>query len=120
MSSLEPRLKHHARSLGFDLVGIAPAEPADGFDHLRDWLAKGYAGDMDYMQRHGAARRHPESILPGVRSVVMVALNYQPHPDACAKQPSVWLWARAALNLRRTILLKVCSYLYSPLWVAFS
>src|SRR5438105_5592803 len=86
MLSLEPRLKQHARSLGFNLVGIAPADAADGFDNLQDWLAKGYAGDMDYMQRHGAARRHPESILPGVRSVVMVALNYQPRPDPSAKR----------------------------------
>jgi epoxyqueuosine reductase len=88
MSSLESRLKDQARALGFDLVGIAPAEPADGFDKLQDWLDKGYAGDMDYMHRHGDARRHPHSILPGVRCVVMVGLNYNPWPEACAKQSS--------------------------------
>jgi epoxyqueuosine reductase len=78
MDSLELRLKREARALGFDLVGVAPAGPADGFDRLRDWLARGYAGEMDYMRRHGDARRHPESILPEVRSVVMVGMNYKP------------------------------------------
>ncbi len=76
MTSLEERLKLRARALGFDRVGIAPARPADGFDRLQDWLARGYAGEMDYMRRHGDARRHPDAILPNVRSVVMVALNY--------------------------------------------
>ena len=77
----KPRLKRHARVLGFDLVGIAPAAPADGFDRLRDWLDRGFAGDMAYMHRHAEARRHPESILPDVRSVVMLGMNYNPGRD---------------------------------------
>ena len=73
---LEHRLKSRARALGFELVGIARAGPADDFERLREWLAQGYAGDMDYLNRHAEARRHPESILVAVRSVVMVGLNY--------------------------------------------
>jgi len=76
MSTLEQRLKACARALGFELVGIAPAAPADDFEHLGAWLAHGYAGDMAYLKRQGDARRHPASILPEVRSVVMVGLNY--------------------------------------------
>ena len=75
---LEERLKEWARSLGFDLVGIAPAGPADGFDRLTDWLERGFAGNMEYMSRHADARRHPQSILPDVHSVVMVGLHYRP------------------------------------------
>lgn len=77
MLSLETRIKDHAHSLGFELVGIAPAADADGFAHLQDWLAQGFAGDMDYMQRHADARRHPDSMLPDVRSVIMVGINYK-------------------------------------------
>src|ERR1700722_7198242 len=76
--SLECRLKRQAQVLGFDLVGVAPAGPADDFDRLRDWLQRGFAGDMDYMHRHAEARRHPESVLPEVRSVVMLGMNYNP------------------------------------------
>jgi epoxyqueuosine reductase len=76
MAPLEDCIKQMARALGFDLVGIAPATEADGFGRLRDWLAQGYAGEMAYMHRQGEARRHPASILPDVRSVVMVGMNY--------------------------------------------
>jgi epoxyqueuosine reductase len=76
MVPLEDRIKQHARTLGFDLVGIAPATPADSFDRLRDWLDHGFAGEMGYMERHREARRDPSSILADVRSVVMLAMNY--------------------------------------------
>jgi epoxyqueuosine reductase len=73
---LETRLKDFARSLGFDLVGIAPATQADNFDRFDEWLERGYDGDMSYMRRHAEARRQPSSILAEVRSVVMVGLSY--------------------------------------------
>lgn len=78
MATVEDRLKEHARELGFELAGIAPACTADGFDSLREWLDRGYSGEMTYMKRHIEARRHPSSILPDVRSVVMVAMSYKP------------------------------------------
>ncbi|HZY85586.1 MAG TPA: tRNA epoxyqueuosine(34) reductase QueG, partial [Gemmataceae bacterium] len=48
---------------------------------LRDWLSRGFAGSMDYLPRHAEARRHPSSILPEVRSVVMVGMNYREPED---------------------------------------
>ena len=80
--SIEQRLEQHAHELGFELFGIAPATEADGFEHLHGWLAQGFAGEMEYMQRHRDARRHPEAVLPDVRSVVMVGMNYNPGPGA--------------------------------------
>src|SRR5260370_17745016 len=77
MASLEEKLKERAHPLGFELAGIASASPADSFGRLRGWINQGYAGAMDYMYRHGPARQHPKSILPKVRSVVMVGKNYQ-------------------------------------------
>jgi epoxyqueuosine reductase len=75
--TLENRLKEQARRLGFDLVGVAPAEPADGFERLKEWLAAGYAGTMAYLHKHALARHDPSSILPTVRSVVMVGMSYK-------------------------------------------
>jgi epoxyqueuosine reductase len=85
MAALEERLKQQAHTLGFELVGIAPATEADGFDRLRHWLQSGFAGTMTYMQRHDSARRHPASILPEVRSVIVVAMNYCPAKE---REPS--------------------------------
>jgi epoxyqueuosine reductase len=80
---LEERIKEQAHTLGFELVGIAPATEADGFDRLRDWLGHGHAGEMTYLHRHAEARRHPSSVLPKVRSVIMVGMNYQATPSSC-------------------------------------
>src|SRR5262249_55282499 len=77
MLPLEIRLKGQARDLGFDLVGIAAASPADGFEHLCDWLERGFAGEMTYMNKPAQAREHPKSVLAGVHSVVMVGMNYK-------------------------------------------
>src|SRR5947209_1649340 len=89
---LEDRLKRQARELGFDLIGVAPAQAADGFERLRAWLEAGYAGTMDYLHKHAEARRHPASILPDVRSVVMVGMSY----NAPAREPSNFSGAKVA------------------------
>ncbi len=76
-------VRERARELGFDLVGIAPARPPQG--HLqayREWLARGEHAGMAYMARPDrvARREDPALILPGVRSVLCVAVNYYPGP----------------------------------------
>jgi epoxyqueuosine reductase len=73
---IEDRLKARARDLGFELAGIARAGAADGFDRFRDWLDRGYAGEMAYLHRHAEPRRHPESILDDVGSVLMLGMTY--------------------------------------------
>lgn len=96
IAALEDRLKERALALGFALVGIAPATAADGLDRLREWLARGYAGTMDYLHRHEAARHHPASILSDVRSVIMVAMSYAPEPPRASApgSPRIALYAR--------------------------
>jgi len=69
-------LKEEARRLGFDLVGVAPAVRPDGVDALRHWLASDYCGEMQYMPRREEAYSHPDHVLPAVRSLVIVGLNY--------------------------------------------
>lgn len=74
--SLETAVKQRASTLGFDLCGIAAAVRPEGFDWLRRWLDQGFAGEMDYIPRREAAYEHPSGVLPPVRSVVMLAMNY--------------------------------------------
>lgn len=75
-ASLESELKERASQLGFDLCGIAAAVRPEGFDWLRRWLDRGFAGEMHYFPRREAAYEHPSGVLPPVRSVVMLAMNY--------------------------------------------
>jgi len=74
--NLESRLKSEALSRGFALAGIAPATEADAFPQFTDWLDRGFAGEMDYLHEHREHRRHPDSILDNVRSVLMLAMEY--------------------------------------------
>ena len=75
-AGIADRLKATAHEAGFALAGIARAGPADHFDDYREWLDRGYAGDMTYLHVHAERRRHPESILADVRSVLMVGITY--------------------------------------------
>ena len=69
-------VKQYAGELGFDLVGIAAAEPSLFAAEYAAWLASGFAGEMDYLKRSLDRRFDPREILPGARSVIVVAMNY--------------------------------------------
>jgi epoxyqueuosine reductase len=51
---------------------------------LRQFLAEGAHGDMAWMETTAARRADPRALWPGVRSVVMLGLNYGPHDDPLA------------------------------------
>ncbi|HSA60431.1 MAG TPA: tRNA epoxyqueuosine(34) reductase QueG [bacterium] len=70
------KIKEKAHELGFELVGISPAHPAPDFDFFRWWLDKGFGATMTYLNRQAERRGDPEKVLPGVKSVICVALNY--------------------------------------------
>jgi epoxyqueuosine reductase len=80
--------------VGFDLVGIAPAVRLPHADRLLWWLAQGYAGEMEYMQRTAEQRTDPQALLPGAKSAVVVGLNYAPD----ALPPTDYRIARYALG----------------------
>jgi epoxyqueuosine reductase len=76
--SLTERVTALARALGFDLIGVAPAAPGGHAAFLRDWLARGYGGEMAWLARGVERREDPRVVLPGARSVIALALVYDP------------------------------------------
>ncbi len=81
---LTQSLKQFANELGFQLTGCCPAVTPTGFSQLLSWIEAGFAGKMTYLERRQAAYRHPEHILQGVRSLVMLGTHYacqSPHPN---------------------------------------
>ena len=60
--------------MGFDLCGVVRAEKFPELDLAKEWLARGYAGEMKYLADE--RRANPQSVMPGIRSVIVCALNY--------------------------------------------
>ena len=78
LAPLEDRIQALALSLGFDLAGIAAARPHDRTRFLREWLARGYAGEMEWIGRRAEERVDPRRVLEGARSVIAVGFVYDP------------------------------------------
>ncbi|MGI8672813.1 MAG: tRNA epoxyqueuosine(34) reductase QueG [Luteitalea sp.] len=69
-------LRAHAWSLGFDLCGVAPIAGVGRIDYLREWVARGFAADLDYVTRSVEQRTDPTRVLPGARSAIVTGTIY--------------------------------------------
>ena len=68
-----------AKSLGFDLCGVARADNFPELKQSLEWIARGYAGEMKYLA--DPRRSDLQAVLPEARSVVVCLLNYNTeHP----------------------------------------
>lgn len=85
-------VKDRALSLGFVACGLAVAEPVEESvaARYRRWIGLGYCAGMDYLCRNVEMRLRPELLVPGVRTIVSLAMNFMP---AC-HQPAVSLYAQ--------------------------
>ena len=72
------RVKALALAVGFDLAGVTQAVPRPETEFLREWLARGFAGEMGYLERRVEERVDPTRVLDGARSIVAVGLVYDP------------------------------------------
>lgn len=69
-------IKAHAQELGFDLCGIAAADAYPELGYLREWLDRGYAGEMHYLARSADRRSDVRAVLPTARSVIVTGTLY--------------------------------------------
>lgn len=71
-------IRQQAAALGFEQVGIIPAAPSPRLDAYLRWIEAGMHGAMSYLARPDRLerRRDLNVILPGVRSLILVALDY--------------------------------------------
>ena len=68
--------------MGFQRCGISDIALDEDAGHLRDWLAQGLYGTMDWMARHGELRARPQELTPGTVRVISVGLDYGQDDDA--------------------------------------
>jgi epoxyqueuosine reductase len=75
-AKLKTQLVAFARELGFDSCRVTACAPPTHAEEFSDWLKEGAAGEMSYMERGEEKRRDPQKVLPGARSIIVLALNY--------------------------------------------
>lgn len=75
--TLSERVKRKALDLGFQAVGVSrvTSERPEAA-HLVEWLSRGYQGKMTWMASTAAKRKNPALLLPGIRAIVSVGMNY--------------------------------------------
>ena len=75
-SELKAQLLSLARQIGFDSCRIAVCKSPAHAIEFREWLGESAHGEMSYLQRAEEKRCDPQKVLPGARSIVVLALNY--------------------------------------------
>ena len=85
-------IKAQALRLGFVACGLAKAEAVaeDYAARFRHWLELDYCAGMDYMRRNVDMRLHPDRLVPGVQTIVSLAMNFMPRHQ----QPAISLYAQ--------------------------
>ena len=72
------KITEWAQALGFQAVGVSGIDLHKEETYLAQWLAKGFNGDMDWMQRHGTKRTRPAKLVPETISIISVRMDYLP------------------------------------------
>ena len=84
-ADLKVALASEARTLGFDCVGVTdPDAIADAAKHFHAFLAAGAHGEMDWLAANPERRADPRVLWAGVRSVIMLGVNYGPDENPLA------------------------------------
>ncbi len=110
-STVKERVLEEARRLHFDACGVAPARPKVRDNYLRDWIASGQHGDMEWMARTLEKRLDPDMVLPGVRSIIVVALNYHRDPAQRRGQIARYALGKDYHKLLNSRLKQLCRFL---------
>ena len=95
--TLTERVKRKALDLGFQEVGISRVtSDRPEAARLAGWLSRGYHGEMDWMAKTAAKRKNPALLLPGIRAIVSLGMNYytDDRPDDAPGQGRIARYAR--------------------------
>ena len=86
LDALKADIFRWGTELGFQQLGISDIDLATAEARLESWLADGWHGDMDYMQKHGSKRSRPEELVPGTLRVISARMDYLPAGQQDAEQ----------------------------------
>ncbi|MGZ5234493.1 MAG: tRNA epoxyqueuosine(34) reductase QueG [Burkholderiales bacterium] len=91
-------IKDAALRAGFDLAGVAPVRDLPELAYFPEWIASGYSGEMEYLERRDDSgrlkRESVENVAPWARSTVVCALNYntaEPYSTEYSDRSRGWI-----------------------------
>ena len=76
-----PTLREWAQELGFQALAVTDTHIDEHAAHLRDWLAKGFHGEMGYMAGREPLRGNPADLVPDTVRVISLRMDYLPPQD---------------------------------------
>jgi epoxyqueuosine reductase len=84
-TDLKAALAREAETLGFDCLGVTDPDAIGGAArYFREFLEAGAHGDMDWLAAQPERRMDPRVLWPGVRSIIMLGVNYGPAENPLA------------------------------------
>ena len=96
------KLNQWAQELGFQKLGVSDIDLSATEVQFRNWLAKRFHGDMQWMERHGTKRTRPDELVPGTISIISARMNYRPpqslDPAMVLNHPELAYVSRYALG----------------------
>ena len=95
------KIKAWSKELGFTQTAIAKADTSQAHARFKRWLELGHHGDMTYLSERAHYRMRPETLLPGVQTVICAALPYLPEASGSRSvlaQPRLAYISRYALG----------------------
>ena len=77
MDQLASQIRNWALELGFQQMGIAALDlDQQHVQHLDQWLADGFHGDMEYMETRRDLRAEPQTLVPGATRIISLRMDY--------------------------------------------
>ncbi len=84
-TELKAALAREAKTLGFDCIAVTgPDAITEAANYFREFLEAGAHGEMDWLAANPERRMDPRGLWPGVRSIIMLGVNYGPDENPLA------------------------------------
>jgi epoxyqueuosine reductase len=93
---IQQLINHECKELGFSHWGWTALETPPTIEFYKEWLRLGWHGEMDYLQEHLPQKENPHKYFPEIKSALVVAQPYVPHP----RPQQVFQEAKVALYAR--------------------
>lgn len=88
------KIRLKSKDFGFDKCGFAAVLPlTEERKILREYLDKGYHGNMQYLENNFDKRTDPALLVPGAKTVISLLVNYFPSQSQSPNVPQIAKYA---------------------------